>query len=252
MEYSNSAILSENKGNILPTFAYSVLDNYITGEIVADESSALIGTSSGIYVVVGDEKNDNFLDLLMNKFRSRTVSNQRFTLFSLSENWDNKIMELIGTELKQLQRLSFKFNEKNFMKLSKTKLPDKFLLNKINEEALHENRRFNIPYIIKYWGTVENFTEKGFGFSVTQNNVNAGECVSIFSSLEFAEIDIITNEHFRGKGVAQCTSEAFILECLNRTLTPRWDCDIYNHASINLAKKLSFGNPERYSVFVRK
>ncbi|MGQ3480109.1 GNAT family N-acetyltransferase [Paenibacillus sp. TY11] len=252
MEYSTSAILRENKGNILPTFAYSVLDNYITGEIVVDESSALIGTSSGIYVVVGDVKNDNFLDLLMNKFKSRKVTNQRFTLFSLSENWDNKIKELIGAELKQLQRYSFKFNESNFLKLSKTNLPDKFQLNKTNEEALHENRSFNITYIIKYWGTVENFIQKGFGFSVTQNNVHAGECVSIFTSLGFAEIDIITNDHFRGRGVAQCTSEAFILECLNRTLTPKWDCDIHNRASINLARKMSFGNPERYSVFVRK
>lgn len=257
IEYSTSliagrSIIRENKGNILPTFAYSVLDNYITGEIVIDECSALIGTSAGIYVVVGNEKNDKFLDLLMVKFKSRKIANQRFTLFSSSLNWDNRIKKLFGAELKQLQRYSFKFNEDNFSKLSKTNLPDNFQLNMTNEESIHGNRNFYIEYIIKYWGTVENFMTKGFGFSVTQNNVHAGECVSIFSSLGFAEIDIVTNDHFRGRGLAQCTSEAFILECLNRKLTPKWDCDIHNLASINLARKLSFANPEKYSVFVRK
>ncbi|MHA7963244.1 GNAT family N-acetyltransferase [Paenibacillus sp. CAU 1782] len=256
-EYLTSAIfvkdiLRENKSNIIPTFAYSVLDNYIAGELVVDECSALIGTSSGIYVVVGNEKNDNFSDFLIDKFKSRKITNERFTLFSSSENWDKRIKELFGAELKQLERYSFDFNENHFLKLSKANLPDNFQLNKTNEARLYENRNFNIAYIIKYWGSVENFMQKGFGFSVIHNNVPAGECVSIFSSLEYAEIDIITNDHFRGRGVAQFTAEAFIIECLNRNLIPRWDCDVHNLASINLARKLSFAEPERYSVFVKK
>lgn len=246
------SLIKENKASIYPTFAYSVLDDYIHGEIFIDEYSALIGTSSGIYAVVGNENSEHFLSLLMNKFKSRKIANQRFTLFSSSEKWDERIKEHFQTELKPLQRYSFHFNEDNFLTLNKAILPDNFQLTKMNEAALQTNQVFNRAYITQYWDSAENFMQKGIGFSAMHNGAHASECVSIFSSLDFAEIDIATDNHFRGRGLAQCTAEAFILECLKQQVTPRWDCDIHNLASIKLAGKLGFANPVKYSVFVGK
>lgn len=75
-------IIEENKDQVLPTFAYSVLDNYIAGDIVSDEGSLLIGTNSGIYVAVGDEQNDHFSDLLVQTFMQRKILT-RDSLYSL-------------------------------------------------------------------------------------------------------------------------------------------------------------------------
>ena len=248
-------IIEESKDHVLPTFAYSVLDNYITGDIVIDEGSLLIGTSSGIYVAVGNEQNDNFSDLLIQIFMKRKNSDQRFTLFSPTQAWDGRINELFGGELRPLQRYSFRFNLSDFPRRISS-LPNDFQCNKINEDTLQSSSDFNESYIIKYWGSVERFLEKGFGYCITQSNiahknVHASECISIFSSSEFAEVDIATNDQFRGKGLAQANAEAFITECVERELTPRWDCDIHNTASIRLAGKLGFGNPAQYSIFVR-
>lgn len=245
-------LLEENKGSIYPAFAYSVLDNYIDGEVLIDESATLIGTASGIYVAAGNDNSDSFSSQLMQIFRDRKRSNQRFTLFSPSKPWDDRIHALFGGELRPLQRYSFQFNENDFLRTSKTKLPDDFQLEKINQANLHNSKDFNESYIIKYWGSVERFLEKGFGCAITQNNVNASECISIFSSSKYAEVDIVTQEQFKGKGLAQYTAKAFIIECLERKLTPRWDCDVHNHASIKLAGKAGFANPETYSVFVRR
>ncbi|WP_405109630.1 GNAT family N-acetyltransferase [Paenibacillus sp. FSL K6-1217] len=245
-------IMDANQGKSYPTFSYSVFDRYIAGDIIIDKSSALIGTSSGIYTVVGDETNDDFASRLLHEFKRRERLNQRFTLFSSSERWDRRINELFGAQLQQMQRYSFTFNEHRFLQDSRAGIPAGFRLHRTNEESLEGHREFDAAYIRKYWGSVERFLEKGIGFYVSEHDVFAGECVSIFSSDQYAEIDIVTNPLFRGRGLAQCVAEAFILECLERQITPRWDCDSHNTASIRLAEKLNFAAPETYSLYVRK
>ncbi|WP_238654944.1 GNAT family N-acetyltransferase [Paenibacillus piscarius] len=246
------AIMEEHNVNFHPSFAYSVLDHYIAGEAIVDGCSALIGTSSGIYAVVGDEKNVHFMDLLMDKFKSRRTANQRFTLFSPSKLWDLSIMRHFGAELAQLRRYAFDFNEEHFLGSSRVGCPANFQLNKINKDAIEANSTFDSAYITQYWGSADNFSNKGFGFFVTQDNRYASECISIFSSLNCAEIDIVTHEHFRGRGLAQYMSEAFIQECIDRGLLPKWDCNIHNLASTRLAGKLGFDHPTTYSVFVMR
>lgn len=245
-------LMEEHNNNIHPTFAYSILDQYITGEVDVDAGSALIGTSSGIYVVVGDERNAHFLDLLLHKFKSRRTANQRFTLFSSSELWDRSILKLFGAELAQQQRYAFDFNKEHFLGSGRVQCPANFRLHNINQEAINAKSTFDSAYITQYWGSADNFLNKGFGFFVTQDNQYASECISIFSSLSCAEIDIVTHEHFRGRGLAQYMSEAFIQECIDRGLSPKWDCNIHNLASTRLTGKLGFVHPRTYSVFVRR
>ncbi|WP_083677804.1 GNAT family N-acetyltransferase [Paenibacillus sp. FSL R7-0337] len=245
-------IMDESQGKSYPTFAYSVLDRYIDGDIIIDKSSALIGISSGIYTVVGDETNDDFASRLLHEFKHRERLDQRFTLFSSSEGWDRRINELLGAKLQRLQRYSFTFNEQRFLQSGRAGMQEGFRLNRINEESLEGDREFDAAYIRKYWGSLERFADKGFGFFVTEREVIAGECVSIFSSEQYAEIDILTNPLYRGRGMAGCVAKAFILECLERQITPRWDCDLHNIASIRLAQKLNFTAPETYSLYARK
>lgn len=78
------------------------------------------------------------------------------------------------------------------------------------------------------------------------------EGVSIFKSKNYAEIDIITDSNYRGKGLASVVAEQFIDYCLSENIQPRWDCDVDNSASINLASKLGFINPEKYDVYTIK
>ena len=56
-----------------PTFAYSIVENRISGKIHMDDSnqSALIGTESGIFVVVGDPTNNGIQSLLLEIHESR-------------------------------------------------------------------------------------------------------------------------------------------------------------------------------------
>jgi len=107
-------------------------------------------------------------------------------------------------------------------------------------------------YYDEYWDSIDNFLENGIGFCVKDKERVISEGVSIFKSKNYAEIDIITDSNYRGKGLASIVAEQFIDYCLSENIQPCWDCDVDNHASINLASKLGFINPEKYDVYTIK
>lgn len=78
------------------------------------------------------------------------------------------------------------------------------------------------------------------------------ECTSIFSSLQYSEIDIATHEDYRGQGLASSIVKTFIDHCLENDIIPRWDCDILNKSSIKLAGKSGFGNPVNIQFLYKK
>jgi RimJ/RimL family protein N-acetyltransferase len=68
----------------------------------------------------------------------------------------------------------------------------------------------------------------------------ASECSAVFVGAGEAEIDILTAEAYRGRGLARLTACAFIDECLRRGLRPDWSCWPERAASWKLALKLGF------------
>ncbi|OCA90626.1 hypothetical protein A8F94_01740 [Bacillus sp. FJAT-27225] len=237
-----------------PTFAYSVLEKVVHGELYMDDSNktALIGTDSGIFVGVGEPKSNRFLKLITEIFESRKIENKRFTLFSPSKSWDKVIKKQFKEEVRQIERYSFQFNIDQYSRLFQEEIPNEMNFRKIDKDIINNSQDFNVRYINEYWGSVSNFLKNGVGYCITHNNNLASECISIFSSSQFAEMDIVTQDHFRGIGLAQKVAEKFIIHCIEEKIQPRWDCDIDNIASIKLAEKLGFGNPQKYSLYVRK
>lgn len=241
-----------NKSNITcPTFVYSIMDGYIQGTVYADSKSpksVLIGTNSGIYFVGGEVDNLDFNKFLFELYRHRKNNKLRFSLFSTSEKWNCAIMNQLKDEIKQLSRFSFEHTDKEIDR--KVALSSEYTIEKINKEIIKKSLEFNEDYYKEYWGSTSNFIEKGFGFCILHNEKVISECSAIFSSQEFAEIDIITHKDYRGKGLAAITATAFIEFCLESGIIPKWDCDVSNDSSIKLAGKLGFVTPVNYSIFV--
>lgn len=78
----------------------------------------------------------------------------------------------------------------------------------------------------------------GIGFYLlNEKDEIVSECVSIFRSKQQINIDIQTSSKERGKGFAKLLSQSLIKECVDKDLTPIWDCDNKNIASLKLAKK---------------
>ncbi|MBM7702882.1 GNAT family N-acetyltransferase [Metabacillus iocasae] len=252
--YQHAAhLLNERRSEVYPTFAYSVLEHYIRGQVYMDSSheAALIGTEFGIFVVAGEPKNNELHHTCLEIFHNRKKANKRFTLFSPSSAWNQTIKQLFGKEVRKLKRYSFQFNPHTFS----TFLGEKTIYNhptgRIDEAIINQSTEFNESYINEYWGSPSNYIKNGFGFCLIHNGEIASECISIFSSTDYAEMDIATAAKFRGQGFAAVVATAFIKHCQHHRIQPRWDCDVENRASIKLAEQLGFENPTEYSIFVR-
>ncbi|KIV53083.1 GNAT family N-acetyltransferase [Aneurinibacillus migulanus] len=247
-------VLNVIEGNVKtgPTFFYSVLNNYISGSVYADSKipeTVLIGTQSGIYFVAGKEDNQEFNDFLFDLYCQRKSKKSRFTLFSPTEYWDCAINEQFKDNIKKMSRYSFVYVN-NKRSHDKNLFDSDYSIRRTNEELITNSSEFNEDYYKEYWGSVSNFFKNGFGYCILHKGKIVSECTSIFSSLQFSEIDIVTHEDYRGQGLASINAETFIDHCLENDIMPRWDCDILNKSSIKLAEKLGFGTPVKYSIFV--
>ena len=72
-------------------------------------------------------------------------------------------------------------------------------------------------------------------------------CYAAAIAGEKAEIDVITNEQYRGKGLAKRIVTLFIDRCLEKDLTTSWDCFPENIASLNTAIGLNFTEKKSYN-----
>ncbi|KKB72827.1 MULTISPECIES: GNAT family N-acetyltransferase [Bacillus] len=232
-----------------PTFAHAIADGIIDGKMYADHSvsprSAVFQTPSGIYHLAGsppESKRDEWHYYLKEQRNGR-----RFTVFSDSAEWDAFLTDGLDNTIKQMKRIVFSF----------VKEPEHFVKDAgaacvmFSEEDLNESVLFNEQYADEYWGGADNFLKKGFGFKAVCGNRTVSECVSIFRSDRFAEIDIATDPDFRGRGYAALCARAFISYCKEHRMKPRWDCDQQNTASIRLAEKLGFRPLKNYSLYVQ-
>jgi len=236
-----------------PTFVYSILDQVIEGAVYADDErlhSILFQTKSGIYYVYGDSSSEQIVSKLVFLLQESIEQNKRFTLFSYSDEWSAKIEQRLNDNVNKLERYTFSFDKDAYTNREKCESLD-YKCIKIKQHQIDHCLEFNNQYYEEYWDSTDNFLEKGFGFCLQHENKIISEAVSIFKSHQFAEIDIITDSNYRGKGLASFIAEKFIDDCLLKDLKPCWDCDIDNNGSYHLGVKLGFTNPVKYTVFYK-
>ncbi|MTI47384.1 MAG: GNAT family N-acetyltransferase [Firmicutes bacterium] len=223
---------------------YSVLEGNQPGKVFIDDiknpRTALLYPTNSFFYIAGDEKNNEFLQEIKKLiFEDLLVNNEdELVLFAFSKKWRDKLDELLGDkESVKIERRDFdfiktKFKEKR-LDLDKG-LPKGYKLIKINKEVANQIG------IIKSWGNIEGFMNKGIGYCIVKGDKVVSSCYSIYIGNKMAEINIHTNENHREKGLATAVVISFIEECLSRGIKPNWSCWPFKEASLKLAKKLGF------------
>ncbi len=249
-------ILREKRNDL--TFSYSVIHQIIPGRVFVDNNiypkTALISIDSGLYRIVGNEYNDYFNKKLSQfLFEKLEQRENRFTLFSSSDIWERIIDTLLGDKLTKLRRMSFEFNiDKSIYGTRwREKIPEGFTIERINKDLIRQCEKFDDEYYKEYWGSVDKFIDKGFGYCVLSNGKIVSICTSIYVGGGYAEIDIFTHHNFRGKGLGILAAAAFIEHCIENSIIPSWDCAIDNLQSCKLASRLGFISNEQYSIYIR-
>ena len=236
-----------------PTFVFSVLDYFIKGTVYADSTNyklLLIKTDSGLYYVTGQSSDGLFLKNLVRKFEESINQEKWFTLFSPDLTWNQSIEKHLDKKVRKIQRYTFSFDLVTYKNRIRSDNSE-YDVTKIDQYLIENCLEFDKKYYNEYWGSTDNFLQKGFGFCVKDKEKIISEGVSIFRSKNYAEVDIITDSNYRGIELASIVAEHFLDYCLSHNIQPRWDCDVDNNASINLGSKLGFNNPQKYAAYIR-
>ncbi len=118
-------------------------------------------------------------------------------------------------------------------------LPAGFQVRPYNSELIQSSSEL-ISNTELFYGSVENFLKRSFGWCILDGDQIASTCWAVFVGGGEVEIDIHTAEAYQRQGLACLLASIFIEDCLNRGLNPIWGCWPENMPSVRLANKLGF------------
>lgn len=149
-----------------------------------------------------------------------------------------------------INRLEFREHifDAQLLQSIKDELPNEFQIIPIDIRLLksclwHER-------IISVCGTAENFIKNGIGFCVTRQSEIVAEAYAPFFGEQTAELGVVTNEKYRGQGLATIVCSQLIETCKEKGFKSYWSCNKDNCASIKVAKKLGFTGEKEYKLLV--
>lgn len=225
-----------------PAFVSSVVERTIPGAIFCVKQSYVIRTDSGLYFVTGPVEEELYA------FLQRCMTGDgRFTLFVTDTSWQQR---LDAAPLRKIPRYAYSLDTAVYQALPR--LHPAYPIQRIDAKTIMMSTEFPQVYYEEYWGSVAQFLAHGSGFCMMDEEQIVGEATAIFQSTTAAEVDIFTHPDYRGKGIAKQLAMAFIDHCLAQNITPHWDCDVRNTASIVLAEKIGFTTRKPYAIYVRK
>lgn len=170
-----------------------------------------------------------------------------------NDNWTELVKEHFGEKLISIPRTKLSSANLDIKKIRELKknIPDGYEVKKISEAIIkkfsdHTKRKF-----VRWFGSLDRFSSNGYGFCALYNGEIAAIAVSGCFFFENAfEIDIVTQQEHRRKGLATLVAAYLIEHALEQGHDPRWDAA--NEPSVALALRLGYTNPEKYEVIFLK
>lgn len=220
---------------------FSVIEGNNTGRVFVDDANdptcALVCPEAGFMYLGTTDTQDDFIketcDFIFESMLPK-MQEKEMVLFAFSEEVRKKLdKHFQGKGVIRIQRRTFSFNRERYKANAdmQRSLPEGYSVLRMSTKDLEEysnNSRLGAD------------PSKMIGYKVISGEHNISQCVSIFVGGGHAEIDIFTDENFRGKGFAIACASAFIDECVSNGIVPDWSCWPYRIESINLAQKLGF------------
>ncbi|MFZ6009566.1 MAG: GNAT family N-acetyltransferase, partial [Bacteroidota bacterium] len=131
-----------------------------------------------------------------------------------------------------------------------TQIPNlQFSAHEVTKDNFESLAIFDLDLAHKFWSSSDEFVACAHAVYLSDaNSKPASLCYAAAIADGRAEIDVITREVFRGKGLAKACVSLFAKRCLTAGITPNWDCFIDNHPSLNVALALGFAMKKKYEL----
>lgn len=231
-------------------FARSMIDTMKIRPIgtlwVDNTSNPTILLYSHFQILAGNPDSPN-IDEILAKIHEKQViiiPNKRW-LPKMEEFWTKKGGKLDSISRTRMDPSNLKLDH---IRVLINQLPHGYSLDEIDIETAQVIDTEHGNYLSVFFGGPENFVDEGAGFCVKEGKTLASFASAFVPFRENLEFQVITQPQYRRKGLASVVSAKLIEYCLKRGITACWDAA--NEPSIGLAKKLGFGNPERWLAYM--
>lgn len=185
-------------------------------------------------------------------FKPQWCRNNFMIMVPQTMQWEKTIEDFYGERAKKVVRYAIKkepgiFDKEKLQKVVGS-LSDEFCLRMIDEELFDycQNTVWCRDWVSQY-DSFEQYQEIGLGAVVMKD----GEPVSGASSYSGyqggIEVEIITKETYRRRGLAYICGAQLILACMERNWYPSWDAR--NKWSVALSEKLGYHFDHEYPVY---
>jgi len=185
---------------------------------------------------------------------TRPAGFERTLLFMVPENesWNELIEEVYGEDCQKITRYAIKkepgiFDREKLEKMAR-QLPAGYCVVPM-DEALYEtakSQEWSKDFCAQY-DTWEKYEKFGMGFMAVYSGELVGGVSSYSHYKEGIEIEIVTREDHRRKGLAAACAAHIILACMDRGLYASWDAA--TQISVALAEKLGYHFDREYTAY---
>ncbi|MEC0091505.1 GNAT family N-acetyltransferase [Paenibacillus macquariensis] len=237
-------------------FAFSVIEQTQKGKIFVnskiDPTAAFLISCGGFYCLVGTATDHRFNDAVANFLNNKDNHIGFYALAMFTDEWERAFQKYRLVHANKIKRTYFRLNDQKFIEISKDihiKINEGLHYEVLNEDISNRYREDFYTYYKLVWDSNKHFNERGIGHFITKENKIISVCSSPYVGGGFAEIDIITIEEHKWKGLATKVGIGFINDCRSKKLIPNWSCHSDNQVSISLANKLGFDQIAEHPMY---
>jgi GNAT superfamily N-acetyltransferase len=99
-------------------------------------------------------------------------------------------------------------------------------------------------------GSRDGFLANAFGLCLMRGDDILAEAYAPFIGRGVAEVGVVTAEAHRGQGLAAVAIAWLMVPVAEHGLAAYWSCDTTNEASIRVARKVGFGTPKPFGLWL--
>jgi GNAT superfamily N-acetyltransferase len=228
----------------------SIEENPKLADLYINEAENSCFALLGVYLFVGGEASKEALDYLDKQILTEKARKNLgiIIVFYPNKDWENAINNLFPNKNNIYARSVYR--------IKPTRLYDDFSSNqgvnisRINSELLSSNLE-NLSMIfneVTSYVDMNDFINRGIGFSPIVNNKVCGFCTSEYPTKNEIAIGIEVLSEYQKQGIAKTMTKMLLNEAYKRNLTVYWECWKNNIASSNTALSCGFEKVSDYPV----
>jgi RimJ/RimL family protein N-acetyltransferase len=240
----------------------SIIAGDTRGDIYVDNlsspNSAMIWDRLNNVFLSGDALDEQFAQSIYHRITSTfipQIANRKMeymTIYYGNPSWEDTIERMLSKQnLHKISRRFFTVNELIFD--WKNKVPNGYLMTRIDNEFLRQSSMNNINHVISwiesFWYSTQDFINNGIGFCILNQDTVTSWCLSVFVSGKLMEFGTETILDYRNKGFSTLVASACVDHCFRNQITPLWHCWSDNKPSIAVAEKIGFEKTKEYCVY---